>query len=168
MRPVRPPWALDGILPPTESYTSPMDTNPGTSWSGISPVSTIDPRLLFTEQQRPRQNSARQPQSESPRTAEAKLRSPPAIRSPVVVNNNVPVGSADIFQCVGNNAEKINQSCLFCLSHLPSFATVVPTSISGLLTLHEGQKALKVVMYCFEHQPTRLNISERVLLEKPA
>lgn len=162
-----PPWALDGILPPTESHTSPMNTNTGTSWSGISPISMIDPKLVFTEQQRPQQNSAGQPQSESPRAAAATLRSPSAIMPPVVVNkNNVPVGSADIGQCVGNNAEMINPSCLFCLSHFSSFAAVVPTGISGPPTLREAQKALEVVVHYFEHQPTRLNAPERVLLGK--
>lgn len=160
-----PPWALDGIMPPTESHTSPMDTNPGTSWSEISPLSKIDPRLIFTKQQQ-QQNSAGQPRSESPRTAAARLRSPSAIRSPVAVNNDAPAGSADIIQCAGNNAENINPSCLFCLSHFSSFATVVPTSISGPPTLREAQKALEVVVHYFEHQPTRLNAPERVLLGK--
>ena len=74
-----------------------------------------------------------------------------------------PVGSADIVQCVSNNAEKINQPCLFS-PHLP----FVPTSISGPLTLHEVQKALKVVVHYFENQLTRLNASECVLFENLA
>lgn len=145
-----------------------MNINAGTSWSGISPTSTIDPRLLFTEQQRPQQNSVRQPQSESPRTAAAKLHSPSAIGSLAVINNTIPVGSADIFHCVCNNVERINQSCLFCLSHLSSFATIVPTSMPGTPTLCEAKKALEVVMRYFEHHPTRLNASERVSLGKLA
>lgn len=83
-----------------------------------------------------------------------------------MVNNNIPVGFADIVQCVGNNAEKINQSCLCCLSHLSSFATVVPTSIPAPSpTLCGAKKALEVVLRYFEHQSMRLNASERLLLE---
>ena len=57
---------------------------------------------------------------------------------------------------LSNDTKEINQSCLFCLSHF-SFTTVVPT-------LCEAKKALEVVVRYFENQPTRLNLSERVLL----
>lgn len=160
-------WALNGILPPTESHISPMDTNPGMSWSTISPTSMIDQRLIFTEKcQQQQQNSAGQPQSESPKATATRLRSPSAIRSPVMVNENVPVGSADIVKCTGNNAKMIGPSCLSCLPHFSSLTTVVPTSNSGPPTLCEAQKALEVVMHYFENQPTRLNKPECALLRK--
>lgn len=92
------PWALDGIhLRPS---TSPMNTNTGTPWSGISPTSTVDPRFQLTEQQQ------QWLQSESPRTAAANLQSPSATKSPVMTNNNIPAPMVVVMMRVSKQIQK--------------------------------------------------------------
>lgn len=91
-----PPWALDGIhLRPS---TSPMNTNTGTPWSGISPTSTVDPRFQLTEQQ--------WLQSESPRTAAANLQFSSATKSPVMTNNNIPAPMVVVIMRVSKQIQK--------------------------------------------------------------